>query len=79
VHAIRDAEKEIKEEFMKLMQSKQMEIMNKFGLGGSQNKIEMPVYGELDLINSMTIKTPEGNQNIGDRIQELNAKSIIQV
>lgn len=32
VHAIRDAEKEIKEEFMKLMQAKQLEIMHKFGL-----------------------------------------------
>ena len=32
VHAIREAEKEIKEEFMKLMQAKQLEIMQKFGL-----------------------------------------------
>lgn len=79
IHAVKEAEKEIKEEFMKLMQAKQQEIMLRFGLKEAQNRIQVPLYGDLDMTNQMTIQTPEGNQNIGDRILELNAKQIIQV
>lgn len=79
IHAVKEAEKEIKEEFMKLMQAKQQEIMLRFGLKEVQNRIQVPVYSDLDMTNQMTIQTPEGNQNIGDRINELNAKQIIQV
>lgn len=42
LHAIRDAGKELKDGFMKMMQEKQMEIMQQFGIKETQNKIEIP-------------------------------------
>lgn len=57
---------------MRMMAEKQKEIMAKFGLqAGALIDKSTPVFGEFNVLNAMTLQTPEGNQNITDRISEV--------